>query len=113
MSTNQRNVQPENEVVYRSSESLEMSKGEVAAVGGIFAAVAALVGLVIWADVKTQKEAEEEMKERRENEKAKREELKAWRDSERAKGNVTLKLSNGELMSISAEAYQNAVIRPS
>ena len=43
----------------------------------------------------------------------KREELKAWRDSERAKGNVTLKLSNGELMSISAEAYQNAVIRPS
>lgn len=91
----------------------EFSKGEIIGLGVLGTLLAGLVGWAIWSDVKTQQEIEENTQKIREDRERKAKETREWRDSERAKGNVTLRLANGDLLSVSAEAYQNASIRPS
>lgn len=87
------------------------SKGEVIAVGSVFAGIIGLFGLIVWASIKDERRMLEESKRRDEERLQRLEEKKQWLNSEYADGNVIYELKDGSYLVVPRVSEQRRVIK--
>jgi hypothetical protein len=87
------------------------TKGEVIAVVGVLAGIAALFSAVVWSDLKQQKQREEEAKLREEERKKAKLAKLEWFNNENASGNIVYELRDGRFLVVPRVGEQRIVIK--